>query len=350
MKKLLFIFLYFFTGNFFYSQRNSPAHGAVVAFWNVENLYDTIDDPLKDDDEFTPSGKLAWTNERYWQKINNLARVIAEINSEVPGSPLGMMGLCEIENVQVLRHLVLQPAIASLHLKPVLIEGPDARGVDVALLYRDDFFILQKTVSFQVQLPVDTAHKTRDILVVSGLVDKQPLCVIINHWPSRRGGEAESRPNRIAVAKKVRSLTDSVLLNYPATRIMIMGDFNDDPADVSIKKTLYTTASQIAQKGDLLFNPMEKLYKAGSGTLAWRDNWNLFDQILLSHSWLTTSGLKYSEARIFNKKYLLADFGNYKNYPFRTYSGGAYTGGFSDHLPVFLILRPSIPTDLQQVK
>lgn len=323
----------------------------VFAFWNVENLYDTIDDPSKDDDEFTPQGKLAWTSDRYQNKIKNLAHVISSINAEVSNCRLGLMGLCEIENMDVLTDLVRSPAIKELKLTPLLVEGPDARGVDVALLYKGDRFEIKKTCTYSVQLPLDTAHKTRDILIVSGMWDNAPLCIMVNHWPSRRGGETLSRPNRIAAAQKLKHVCDSVHRHFPGTRVLIMGDFNDDPVDISLKNTLGTVDSQKDQDSRHLFNPFEKLYRKGIGTLAWRDSWNLFDQILLNSPFKDqNSNLVFSEAVIFNKKFLTSDLGNYRNYPFRTYSGGAYTGGYSDHYPVFIVFKTANNSEYQPVK
>jgi hypothetical protein len=346
MKRIFLLSFFVFSFAIHAQKGAGTANGVVIAFWNVENLYDTVDDPLKDDGEFTPTGKLAWTSDRYHQKINNLSRVISEINSEVPNAWLGMIGLCEIENINVLNDLVNSSAIRALQLLPLLIDGPDARGVDVALLYRKDFFDLKKAVSYNVMLPVDTAHKTRGILVAEGFCGGQPLCIIVNHWPSRRGGETASRPNRIAVATKVRSIYDSIILKSPAMRVIIMGDLNDDPVDISVRKVLFSSGSKNSSHGRTLFNPMEKLFMQGLGTLAWRDNWNLFDQILLNSSWdRKGTDLIFADARIYNKKHLMSDYGNYRNYPFRTYSAGAYTGGYSDHFPVFLTFKSAISAD-----
>jgi hypothetical protein len=323
-----------------------PATHAIIGFWNVENLYDTVDDPLKDDDEFTPSGSLAWTSERYRHKIRNLSETLAAIAVETPGAEILMVGLCEIENISVLHDLVSSRALKKFGLRAVLEEGGDARGVDPGFIYNPASFSLTGVVSYSFSLPTDSSHRTRDILVISGLLYGDPVSVLVNHWPSRRGGEAASRPNRMAAAAKARSICDSIRAGSPRNRIVVMGDFNDDPPDASVKRVLGGTHEREAGERQL-FNPMEALYREGIGTLAWRDTWNLFDQVLLGAGWNPGArpGLQFQEARVFNKKFLSADHGNYKSYPFRTYSAGSYTGGYSDHYPVYLLFKKTNSAD-----
>lgn len=312
---------------------------SAIGFWNVENLYDTLNDPKKIDEEFLPDGTNAWTGARYWEKINHMSKVIAEMATDATPEGLSILGLCEIENKNCLDDLAKDPQLKSRNYQTILVEGPDARGVDPGLMYNPKHFKVIKVVTYQVTLPTDSGHKTRDQLVVSGSFFGEPLSIIVNHWPSRRGGELASRPNRIAAAEICRRIADSITKLNPENKVIIMGDFNDDPPNESIKKHLNTYGKLKDAADGKYFNPMEPLYKQGIGTLAWADSWNLFDQTILNKP-LIPSGYKtfqYYKAVVFNKPYLKSDFGNFKGYPFRTYSGGTYTAGYSDHFPVYSI-------------
>jgi len=321
-------------------EKNKNYFISAVGFWNVENLYDTLDDPYKIDEEFLPSGPNVWTGPRYWTKIDHLAKVISEMGAKVTPDGLAILGLCEIENKNVLKDLVAAPKLKNRNYQIVHFDGPDARGVDPALLYNPKYFTVTKWKSHKLTLVTDSNHKTRDQLVVSGLFNGEPLTVIVNHWPSRRGGEAASKPNRVAAAKLSRMLADSVMKADPKSKVIIMGDLNDDPTDESVKKHIKTYGDLLRTRDDEFFNPMESMFKQGIGSLAWEDSWNLFDQIIVNKP-LVPSGFKtfqYYKAYVYNKPYLRSDFGNFKGYPFRTYSGGAYTAGYSDHFPVYVLL------------
>jgi len=321
--------------------KNKHYYISAIGFWNVENLYDTINDVMKNDEEFTPEGANRWTGERYRKKLDRLAEVISQMATDVTPDGLAIMGMCEIENVHVVEDLVRHPLLKSRNYNIVHIEGPDARGVDPSFIYNPKYFRVKKSVSYPVHLETDTSHKTRDILVVSGFFPgEEPMAILVNHWPSRRGGEAASRPNRIKAGKVARHIADSLMKDNPKIKIAIMGDFNDDPVNESIKKSIGTYASIDKAVPSEFFNPMEKLFKEGIGTLAYRDSWNLFDQILLNHPWIPGDYItwQYYSVRVFNKPFLRTDFGNFKGYPFRTFSGGTYTGGYSDHFPVYIII------------
>lgn len=313
---------------------------SAIGFWNVENLYDTLNDKWKNDEDFTPEGVNRWTGERYWTKIDHLATVISEMATDVTPDGLAILGLCEIENKSVVQDLVNSPHLKKRNYQFVHIEGPDARGVDPSFIYNPLYFKVKKAVSYRVKLVTDSTHKTRDILVVSGLFSGEPLTVLVNHWPSRRGGEMLSRANRNGAAKIARRIADSVTKADPTAKVLIMGDLNDDPVNECVKKCIGTYSDLSMAKDDLYFNPMEEPYKKGIGTLAWQDSWNLFDQILLNKNWIPGNyqSWQYYKVRIFNKEYLKADHGNFKGYPFRTYSGGAYTGGYSDHFASYIII------------
>lgn len=320
--------------------KNKEYYISAVGFWNVENLYDTINDNKKKDDEFTPEGLKRWTGDKYRTKIGNLATVISEIATGITADGLALLGLCEVENKSVLHDLVNHPKLKKRNYQFVHIEGPDIRGIDPAFVYNPAYFNLKKALAYPVKLAVDSTYKTRDILVVSGLFLDEAVAVLVNHWPSRRGGEMLSRANRNAAAKLVRYIADSVVRENPVTRLIIMGDLNDDPVNESVRKYIGTYANVKQANDSLFFNPMEALGRKGIGTLAWQDCWHLFDQILLSSNWISGNfeTWQYYQVRIFNKEYLKSDFGNFKGYPFRTYSGGVYTGGYSDHFPSYILL------------
>jgi hypothetical protein len=320
-------------------QKNKNYFISAIGFYNVENLYDTLNDVWKNDEEYTPSGKNAWTGDKYRTKLNHLARVISEMATDVTPDGLAILGLCEIENKNVVEDLVKNPLLKKRNYKVVHIEGPDARGVDPSFIYNPAYFKLTKAVSYRVTLPTDSSHKTRDILVVSGSFGGEPLTVLVNHWPSRRGGEMASRPNRNEAARVARHIADSVTKNNPLTKIAIMGDLNDDPINECVKKIIRTYNDIHAPREDEYFNPMEKIHAEGIGTLAWQDSWNLFDQIIINKPFIGDfSTWNYYTVRVFNKAYLKSDFGNFKGYPFRTFSGAAYTAGYSDHFPVYIVI------------
>lgn len=321
-------------------EKNKNYFLSAIGFWNVENLYDTLNDQWKNDEDFTPSGTNAWSGPRYRTKIDHLADVISQMATDVTPDGLAILGLCEIENKSVVKDLVNSPRLKKRNYQIVHIEGPDARGVDPSFIYNPTYFKVNKAISYHVTYVTDTAHKTRDILVVSGSFLGEPLTVLVNHWPSRRGGEMASRPNRNAAAKVARHIADSITNVNPGAKIAIMGDFNDDPINVCIKDVIKTYSDITKPKENEFYNPMEKPYNDGIGSLAWQDSWNLFDQIMLNKPWLPKNyeGWQYYAVRIFNKAFLKSDFGNYKGYPFRTYSGGAYTAGYSDHFPVYVVI------------
>lgn len=313
---------------------------AAIGFWNVENLYDTLNDQWKNDEDFTPAGANAWDGERYRTKIRHLADAISQMATDVTPDGLAMFGLCEVENKSVVLDLVRSPQLKGRNYCVVHIEGPDARGIDPSFVYNPAFFQVKKSSAIPIKLVTDSMHKTRDVLLVSGSFLGEGLTVLVNHWPSRRGGENESRTNRNAAAQTVRRLADSIAASDQAMKILVMGDFNDDPVSTSVATYLSTYADMTKAESGKFYNPMEKLFAQGIGTLAWRDNWNLFDQILLNQALVpgNYSTWQYYTARVFNKPFLRNAFGKYKGYPFRSYIGTHYTGGYSDHFPVYIIL------------
>ena len=315
-----------------------------IAFYNLENLFDTENDPITFDDDRTPDGKDHWTKEIYQDKLKNMARVIAEIGADVSGTTPAIIGVCEVENRTVLEDLVNQKPLIKKDYGIIQFNSPDRRGIDVALLYKKKLFTPTSYKAKELLIYDDNNKSkrvfTRDQLIVSGILDGDKINLIVNHWPSRRGGEKRSRSKRIKAAKLNRQIIDSLFSEDPYAKIITMGDFNDDPTSPSIKKYLKAQQKKEGLSIKELYNPMEDIAKKGLGSLAYRDNWNLFDQIIISTE-LTKkefSSYRFYKAGIYNKTYLVNAHGRYKGYPYRSYAEGRYTGGYSDHFPVYIYL------------
>ncbi|MDN3722917.1 endonuclease/exonuclease/phosphatase family protein [Aequorivita sp. SDUM287046] len=340
---IYFLSIYFLFTAAILAQSEKQYKVNTVAFYNVENLFDYEDDPLIFDEDRTPEGKDHWTQEIYEAKLANMAKVISEIGADVTGTAPAIMGVCEVENLRVLEDLVNQEPLVNKEYGIVHFDSPDRRGIDVALLYQKKIFTPTHYTNYELEIYDDQDRSkriyTRDQLLVSGMLDGEKISIIVNHWPSRSGGEERSRPKRIKAAELNKHIMDSLLSEDPYAKIITMGDFNDDPISPSVKDILKTKGERDNMKMKELYNPMEDMYKKGMGTLAYRDAWNLFDQIILS-SELTKkdySSYRYYKAGIFNKNYLATPRGQYKGYPFRSFVNG-YTGGYSDHFPVYVYL------------
>ncbi|WP_431125018.1 endonuclease/exonuclease/phosphatase family protein [Flagellimonas flava] len=313
-----------------------------VAFYNVENLFDTTNDTLIFDDDRTPEGAYRWTENRYEAKINNISQVMAQLGKEKTGTSPDILGLCEVENKGVLEDLVNHPNLRAKDYGIVHFDSPDARGIDVALLYKKSVFIPTSFKSHRLLLFDEMGERdyTRDQLVVGGIMDQEELHFIVNHWPSRRGGATKSQPKRVRAALLNKRIMDSIRRLNPDAKIIAMGDLNDDPRDHSLKKILKTKGDSSKLDSLSLFNPMEKMYKRGMGTLAYRDQWNLFDQFFMTPNLVheNEAGFFFWQTQIFAPQFIKTQNGKYKGYPKRTYSGKNYTGGYSDHFPVYLFL------------
>ncbi|MBQ5925938.1 MAG: endonuclease/exonuclease/phosphatase family protein, partial [Paludibacteraceae bacterium] len=256
--------------------------------------------------------------------------------SQMPKN-LAILGVSEIENINVLEDLVKEPAISNRKLKPILIEGPDKRGIDVGLLYNTKLFKPTNITSTRMQSELENFF-TRDQLCVSGILDGEEIHIIVNHWPSRSGGEERSKPRRAEAARTTKHICDSLFAINPNAKIVVMGDLNDDPIDPSITKELGAKSKIEDTKIGELFNTTYAFYKQGIGTLAYKDQWNLFDQIIISQAWLNTDrkSLSYWKTEIFNKDFLKQQDGRYKGYPLRTHAGGVWANGYSDHFPCLI--------------
>lgn len=310
-----------------------------VAHYNVENLFDTLNDPAKNDEDFLPAGKSAWTSERYLTKLDRLSRVIRDMNE---GRGPDLLGLCEVENKSVVEDLQKELSIKKRKYALAHFESPDNRGIDVALLYDQKTFKFLSAQSLRVSLPGEKPHPTRDVLLVTGLTkNKARLHVFVNHWPSRRGGAEASAPNRAAAAARVKQAVDSIRLHDPNAYILIMGDFNDSPWDVAPREVLGADSSR--SNSLPLYNPfMAAGIDSTLGSYRYRGDWSYIDHIILSTNIFTpNSKLRYVEASAgaIRFDYLFEKEGRFAGNPWRTYAGPKYLGGYSDHLPVMLKLE-----------
>lgn len=335
-----------------------------VAFYNFENLFDTINNP-NNDEEWTPKGKQRWNSKKYHQKLENLSKVLMQIgtNEQHKQSPT-FIGGCEIENRSVLEDLVQQQDLSSSDYGIVHFDSPDKRGIDVGLLYRKKYFkptyftnipLLiyrnndsnSKKKSFEVDDDLfDTDAKetsnnkrvyTRDILLVTGFLEGEEINILVNHWPSRAGGEKKSSPYREAAGKLNKKIMDSIYKINPNAKIIIMGDLNDATTNKSVKIGIGAKLKKSEVKPFGIFNPFEQMAKEGNATIFYRDAGDIFDQIMVSESLIKKeySSFQYWKAGIFNKPFLIQKTGQYKGYPIRHSSNEV---GFSDHFPVYIYL------------
>ena len=316
-----------------------------VGFYNLENLFDTINDTSKKD-ELSPMMEIKSNRSKvYYDKLDKMSEVIAQIGEEKTHNAPVILGVAEVENETVIKDLIKTEQLKKKRYGIIHFDSPDGRGIDVALLYQPRYF---KPVHYEVFNPniykENKKIKTRDILWVNGYLDDEEINIIVNHWPSRRGGEAKSSPLREKAAYKVTQIIEKIREQDKDAKIIIMGDFNDDPTNKSFKKVLNTQANTKGLAKNDIYNPYEKMFHKGLNTLGYRDNVNLFDQILLSRSLVDYnktkdfSDFKMFKSGIFNKSFLIQKKGRYKGYPFRSFSNNQFTGGYSDHYPVYMYL------------
>jgi hypothetical protein len=342
MRKFITLSFFFLISFSVFSQNGKQQYKvAVIGFYNLENLYDTLDNPLVNDEEFLPSGPKNYNSAIYWDKISKLARVISEMGANINPDGPALLGVAEVENDTVLHDLIKHDLLKKRNYHIVHYNSPDARGIDVGLLYNPKYFSVKQSHNLFVPLPGGSkdAFFTRDILWVKGSLDGETIHVYINHWPSRSGGEARSVPARMAAAMVCRNHIDSILKLEPDAKIIVMGDLNDDPVSPSITEGLKAKGKINNVRRGGLYNPWVDFYKKGLGTLAFQDGWNFFDQIIISHAWLNKDqeGFFYHQAHIFKKEYMIENIGRYKGYPMRTWDGNTYRGGYSDHFPTYIV-------------
>ncbi len=330
---LVFVLMFGFTSC---NAQASAEDTLYVAFWNLENLFDTVDDSLKNDEEFLPAGGKEWTNERLDKKYYNLARVIRLMGN---GNGPDILGVCEIEHKYLLDSLTSK-FLSDLNYSSAGLEAPDERGIENGLIYNADKFSLLSVTGDTVVL--SDGYPTRLILGCT-LVSKNndTLNIFVNHWPSRRGGEQESEINRIEAAKILRKNVDELLSINSESKIIIMGDFNDEPGNISISEVLNaqpvchdTIEQKIKDTG--LYNLSYTLYKNGEGSYKYRESWNMLDQIIISGNFFNIEKLSYScnTFEVFKPSIMVTRTGKFAGTPFPTYGGSRYLGGYSDHFPV----------------
>ena len=315
-----------------------------VAFYNLENLFDTINDPTKNDEASPIMEMKIKTGDIYKRKVHNMARVIADVGYESSHNAPAILGVSEVENRDVLEDVVNDPLLLEKDYGIVHYDSPDGRGIDVALLYQKKFFTPLHTSSHELKIYDDETREriyTRDQLLVSGKLEGEMIHIIVNHWPSRRGGEARSRPKRVAAAKLNKRIIDSLQTIDPYAKIITMGDLNDDPTNASVKDVLKAERNKekVGFKG--IYNPYYSMFKKdGLGTTAYRDAWSLFDQIMFTKPFLEKdyTSWRFYQAGIYNKNYLVNKEGRYKGYPLRSFADGGFTDGFSDHFPVYVYI------------
>ncbi|MDE3125443.1 MAG: endonuclease/exonuclease/phosphatase [Bacteroidota bacterium] len=335
---ILFVIL----GIFCNAQQKNIYKTATIVFYNVENFYDTTPSKIYDDASFTPNGERKYTSDIYTKKLNNIATVFADItNSSTENKVIlpAIIGVAEIENATVLNDITNHPKLRSANYSFVHYDSRDNRGIDVALIYQPSYFKVLQSKALQIWLPEKSkfSRYTRDILWVEGWLDGELVDIYVNHWPSRYGGSKVSETARYVAAQKLKNHIDSILQLDLKRKIIVMGDFNDNPTNKSIAKFLGATEKV---GGMDLYNPFYMLYKKGVGTLAFQDAWALFDQIMLSQNWMNKKqdGFFYYKSGIYDHALLTENIGKYKGYPMRTWNGLQFRNGYSDHYPVYLTL------------
>lgn len=312
-----------------------------VAFYNLENLFDTINNNGKYDLEFSPQGSRQWNGYKYWSKINKLAYCISEMKGRNKDIVPAIIGVSEIENITVLNDLVKAEPIAGWGLKVVHHDSPDRRGVDVGLLYNPAHFRVLNVTNHRLVIENYPTFRTRDQMCVTGLLDKTKVSIIVNHWPSRLGGQEQSSYLREAAAALSKQIADSLWAIDPYQGVIIMGDLNDDPQDKSCAKVLGAKKNIKDVEAHEFYNPWWEKLDNGIGTLAYKGSWNLFDQIIVSGTLLKQNdarGLHYLGCKVNNFDFLFDTEGSRQGYPLRTFAAGVWLDGYSDHFPTEIFL------------
>ena len=304
------------------------------AFYNIENLFDIYNEEHKHDSDFTETSEKRWTLKRYKNKINKISFAISKIGLKETKRHPAMLGLAEVENEVVLKDLIKHDNLKDCNYNFVHYNSKDERGIDVAFIYdTKKFSVLDSKVHSIVLHDEDgDVDYTRDILHVYGTFLEEKIDVIINHWPSRRDGSNETAKKRMIASNKVKELVTNIRIKNKEAKILIMGDFNDDPSSESIKSLV---------NNNELYNPMDTLLSIDRGTTVYRGDWNLFDQMIISVNCFNRKAnkLRFETANIFDADFLKQKDGDYKGTPYRTYVGKKYKGGYSDHFPVYTIFK-----------
>ncbi|WP_339711235.1 endonuclease [uncultured Kriegella sp.] len=319
--------------SFFKRSKRRQLH--TIAFYNLENLFDTKDDPKTLDDDFTPKGAKKWSNKRYRRKLYKLAKTISEIGNEHTTAPPALVGVAEVENKDVMEDLIGSEPLCDIDYDYVHYDSPDERGIDTALIYRKSNFTVKysEPITLFVNNPNGERDTTRDILYVLGELNGEEVHVFVNHWPSRRNGVNETNYKRVIAAETLKRYMAKIEREFVDPNYIIMGDFNAGPKSESIKNLMELP---------YLYNPMEKLHIPHErGSVNYKRSWSLFDQIMVSHNFLNhkKGTHSFAHANIFDEVFLTEFKGKFKGTPYRTYVGRKYIGGYSDHFPVYIQLK-----------
>jgi len=309
------------------------ADDQIVAFYNVENLFDLEDDRNTNDDDFTPYGDQHWTKERYDHKLQNISKVLYNLGNQAPM----LIGLVEVENNKVVEDLAETGGLSKTPYKLVQYDSPDRRGIDCALLYDSRRMIVEDQEKLTVSLPGNDDYLTRDILHVTGKIAQgETIHIFVNHWSSRREGTAETEHKRLRAATVLKERIAEIRKDNEDVKIIVMGDFNDEPSSKSIQQTLNAAGSKAN-----LFNLMAEPARNDEGTIVYQREWLMFDQMMVSQNLMQGKGLrvKNEKAHVYRDESILYTYQNGGQKPNSTYGGPEYYGGYSDHLPVFLILE-----------
>ena len=351
---MLVVFAFLFTDA---AAQQSKGQNYIIGFYNLENLFDIYDDPAKNDAEFLPEGKNKWTEAKYQKKLQNMAKVIRSMKEE-NGAWHALLGVSEIENRLVLEDLVMEPQIASANYQIIHYDGPDRRGVDVALLYKPDVFKFLDSESIPFTFEGSSIEwiqskeerdyfRTRDILMVHGLIDGEHFAIYVAHLPSRAGGKKGGNQLRDRGGEIMYEHAMKMQEKYPGIKIICMGDMNDNPTDPSMAKYLHGLENKADVTDKDFFSPFLSMLKAGFGSLAYQGVWSIYDLILVNNALANpqdgTFGIRQLHkkgyyGRIYNAKFLTNQSGQYKGTPFRTFSNGSFIGGYSDHYPTYIVI------------
>ncbi len=311
-----------------------PTNLHSIAFYNLENLFDTSFNDHTLDAAFTPKGEMRWSTKRYQHKLAKLARTISEIGMDTAHDMPVLIGVAEVENKKVIQDLIATDPLRRCSYGYVHYDSPDERGIDAALIYHKAYF--EVLHSAPIALIVDNLNgvrdTTRDILHVCGKLNGEHLHLFVNHWPSRRDGVLETEYKRIKAAETLKSFIAGIEAEHPNSNYIIMGDFNDNPDSTSMRSLMQMSN---------LYNPSEQLGSPLRGTANYQKEWTMFDQIIFSHNFLNyeKGTHSFTEANIFDRPFLAEPRGKYEGMPFRTFAGKKYLGGYSDHFPVYIQLK-----------
>lgn len=313
-----------------------------IGSYNCENLFDTLDNPDKKDEDFTPRGAYGYTSEVYKAKLHNIATVIQAMGTDVTPDGPAVVGLVEVENNRVLTDLTAQPEIKARNYRYCWFPTPDERGISTAMLFNPRYFSVINARPVPVPLEsLGQGRPTRSILYVTGVLAGDTVHIMVNHWPSKSGGEAVSAPGRMLAAKVVRRIVDSLMQADPATRVIMLGDLNDNPTSESVLEGLRAKDEKKGLKNSDLYNPWINMYKKGLGTENYRGEWGLIDQIMMTGTIVdaTDDHWRFYRAEIFNRDFLTHRLGHERGLPHRSFTiAQVWDNGYSDHFPVLVYL------------